>query len=140
MQTSVYLFFDGTCEEALTFYAKTLGAKIGAMLTYKSGPPMDNMPADFGKKIMHANLIVGDTHVMASDAPPGRYNKPQGFDVALGTDSNEDAERIFAALSDGGNVTMPMQETFFAHRFGSVTDRFGIPWMVLHGKETVPGN
>lgn len=131
MQTSVYLFFNGNCEEALNFYAKTFGAKIEAMMTYESGPPMDNMPADWGKKIMHGHLIVGDTHVMASDAPPGRYNKPQGFDVSLSTQTPEEAEHAFAALSQKGNVTMPMAETFFAPRFGSVTDRFGIPWMVI---------
>lgn len=80
---------------------------------------------------MHAHLKVGDTHVMASDAPPGRYSKPQGFDVSLATQTTEEAERAFAALSQKGNVTMPMAETFFARRFGSVTDRFGIPWMVI---------
>jgi PhnB protein len=76
-------------------------------------------------------MTVGDTVLMASDAPDGRYRKPQGFSVSLGVDAPADAERIFAELSEGGSVTMPMEETFFAARFGMLTDRFGTPWMVI---------
>ena len=134
MQTSVYLNFNGECEAALEFYAKTLGGKIEALMRWADMPGAD-VPSEMAQRVMHAHLKVGETDVLAADSPPENYSAPQGFNVTLDVDSDDDAERIFAELGGGGKVTMAMTETFFAHRFGMVTDRFGIPWMVVHGKE-----
>lgn len=133
MQTSTYLNFNGQCEEAFAFYAKTFGGKVEALMRW-ADMPGGNVPQGMEKKIMHAHMKVGASDILASDAPPANYAKPQGFNVTLGVDSDAEAERIFAALGDGGNVTMPMAETFFASRFGMTTDRFGIPWMVIRGR------
>jgi PhnB protein len=100
------------------------------MMSFESSPMADQMPPEARKMIIHASMRVGDTVIMASDAPGDRYRKPQGFSVSLVVDTPADAERIFAALSAGGAVSMPLQQTFFAARFGMLTDKFGIPWMV----------
>jgi len=131
MQTNVYLFFKGNCEEAFKYYAKVTGGTIQAMVTYKGTPGDQHTPAEWQDKIIHASMKIGDTSIMASDAPPGRQSETGGFSISLGVDTPAEAERIFAALSDGGAAGMPMQQTFFAARFGMVTDRFGIPWMVV---------
>ena len=134
MHTDTYLNFNGSCEEAFNFYAKTMGGEIAALMRWSDMPGGGTPPA-MARKVMHAHLKIGPANVLGADAPPERYNKPQGFNVALDTESDSEAERVFAALSDGGTVTMEMQETFFATRFGMVTDRFGIPWMVIRGKQ-----
>lgn len=131
MQTTVHLAFDGQCEEAFRYYEKHLGGKIEMMLRVDESPIAGEFPADRQKKIMHARVRVGDVQIMGADAPPGRYQKPQGFSVSLSVDRPAEAERLFAALADNGNVMMPMQQTFFASRFGMAIDRFGIPWMVV---------
>lgn len=131
MDASTYLNFNGQCEEAFTFYAKCFGGKVEAMMTFEGMPDGSGIPAEWKKKIMHAHLNIGSAAILGSDAPPPHYNKPQGYSVALNADTVENAERIFKDLSEGGTVTMAMSETFFAPRFGQVTDRFGIPWMVL---------
>lgn len=130
MQLVNYLFFDGNCEEAFRYYEKHLGGKIEAMLPHEGTPAEEHVPAEWRKKIMHACLTVGDAMLMASDAPPAHSEKPQGFKVAIQIDDAEEGERIFNALADGGTVVMPYEETFWAKRFGMVTDRFGVPWMV----------
>lgn len=126
-----YLHFNGQCEEAFNFYAKVLGGKIVAMMPYKGTPAEEQTPAERLNKIIHARLMVGDKLLMGSDAPPERFDQPKGFSVTVGVDTSAEAERIFSAFGDGGTVHMPMAETFFAERFGMVTDRFGTPWMVL---------
>ena len=133
MEASTYLNFNGQCEEAFAFYAKTFKGEVTAQLRW-ADMPGGQTPPGMEKKIMHAHLKLATTSILASDSPPERYTRPSGFGVTLDVGSNEEAERVFAALSDGGNVGMPMGETFFAHRFGMVTDRYGIPWMVIHGK------
>ena len=133
MDTNVYLFFDGKCEEAFNFYAQCFGAKIGALARYAMMPGNDPALADWGDKIMHGSIMVGGTAVLGSDAYPGRYDKPQGMRVTLTLDTPAEAERVFKAMSEGGTVTMPIQETFFAKRFGQLTDRFAIPWMIMSG-------
>ena len=130
MQTNSYLFFDGRCEEAFRFYEKVLGAKIEAMLHAEGTPMADKVPPEQRNKIMHARLTVGGTVLMASDCPPDQYQAPRGFSVTLGVDTPGEAERVFNALADGGAVQMPIAETFWAKRFGMLTDRFGIPWMI----------
>ncbi|HVB99632.1 MAG TPA: VOC family protein [Candidatus Dormibacteraeota bacterium] len=130
MQWNPYLYFDGRCEEAFQFYQECLGGKILAMMTHEGTPAAEHVPADWRKKIMHARLALGDQVLMGSDAPPDHYHKPQGFSVALEVQTADEADRIFQALSEGGRVTMPIQETFWAVRFGMLVDRFGTPWMV----------
>jgi PhnB protein len=130
MQFNSYLLFNGDCEEALKTYEKILGGKIDCMLTHEGTPASLQVPPEWQKKILHARITIGNAVLMASDAPPGRYSKPQGFSVNIGLTDIKEAERIFAALSEGAAVNMALGETFWAHRFGMLTDRFGIPWMV----------
>ena len=130
MQLNSYLFFNGQCEAAFKFYEKCLGGKIDAMLTHAGTPAEAQVPANWRDKIMHARLIVGDEVLMGSDAPPEHFQQPQGFSVALGVDDPAEAERIFNALADKGTVRMPIQQTFWAVRFGMLVDRFGVPWMI----------
>jgi PhnB protein len=135
MQSNTYLNFNGNCEEAFKFYEKCFGAKIEASMTHEGSPAEANTPPEWRKKILHARLKIGDTVIMASDSPPGYYSKPQGFSVSLGLDTAKDAERVFKEMSQGGEVRMAMAPSFFAVRFGMVTDRFGIPWIVICEKE-----
>jgi PhnB protein len=134
MQTNIYLHYNGNCEDALKFYEKAAGAKITAMMRHEGSPAEAQTPKEWLQKILHARLEIGNAAIMASDAPPGRYAKPQGFSVSLSTDTPEEAEKIFKALSEGGAVGMPMAESFFAHKFGMLTDKFDVPWMVLYQK------
>ena len=133
MQANVYLMFKGNCEEAFKYYAKVTGGTIEAMLPHKGTPAEGHTPAEWQNKIIHARLKIGNTSIMASDAPPAHQHKETGgFCVCLGVDTPAEAERIFAALCEGaGAPGMPMGPTFFAERFGMVTDRFGTPWMVI---------
>jgi PhnB protein len=130
MQLNSYLFFNGQCEEAFKFYEQCLGGKIEAMLPHEGSPAADHVPAEWRSKILHARMVVGDQVLMASDAPPGHFQAPQGFSVNIGVSDANQAERIFHALAEKGKVTMPIAETFWALRFGMLVDRFGIPWMV----------
>jgi PhnB protein len=131
MQLNPYLVFDGRCEQAFKFYAKVLNGEIAAMIPHEGSPAEAHVPAEWRKKIMHARLTVGDKVLMGSDAPPDRYDGGmKGFSVTLGVDEPKEAERVFNALADKGKVTMPIQETFWAHRFGMLTDQFGTPWMI----------
>ncbi|MCB1502090.1 MAG: VOC family protein [Bauldia sp.] len=130
MKIIAYLFFPGTCAEACRFYEKALGARIVAMMPHAGTPAEPHVPAEWRDKIMHARLAVGDAEIMASDSPPDHQKTPQGFAVSLHVESEAEAERVFKALAEGGTVTMAMAPTFWAKRFGMLTDRFGIPWMV----------
>lgn len=130
MQINPYLVFNGQCEQAFRFYEKVLGGKIEAMFLHAGTPAESFVPPEWRSKIMHARLVVGDQVLMGSDAPPDRFEKPQGFSVSLQIKTPADAERIFHALADNGAVRMPLGPTFWAVRFGMCVDRFGIPWMV----------
>lgn len=131
MDTCTYLTFDGTCETAMGFYAEALGGKVLMMLKYKEAPTGEPVSPAAAERIMHARIeLPGGRLLMASDAPAEHYRTPQGFMVQIGVDRPADAERVFAALAKGGIITMAMAETFWAHRFGMLTDRFGVPWMV----------
>jgi PhnB protein len=130
MQVNAYLNFNGNCEAAFKFYAESLGGNIDAMVPHEGTPAGAHLPAEWRKKILHAAMTVGGTVLMGSDAPDDRYQEPQGFSVSLQTKTPEEAERAFQALSAGGNVRMPIQQTFFAARFGMLVDQFGIPWMI----------
>lgn len=135
MQLNAYLNFDGRCEAAFKFYEKCLGGKIISMSTFGSTPAGEHMPADWGNKIMHAHLTVGDAVLYGSDAPPDRYKRPEGFAVSIQADKPAEADKVFQALAENANVSMPIQETFWAARFGMLTDQFGIPWMVNCDKQ-----
>jgi PhnB protein len=130
MQLNAYLLFNGECEAAFKFYEKSLGGKIEAMMVHTGTPAEQQVPAEWRNKILHARMTVGDAVLMASDAPPGRYEQPKGFSVSIQVKDPAQAERIFKALSEGGTVQMPMEPTFWATRFGMLVDQFGIPWMV----------
>ena len=130
MQLNPYLNFNGQCEEAFRFYEKCLGGTILAMMSHEGSPMEGQVPAEWRNKIMHARMSVGNDLLMGSDSPPSHYQQPQGFSVTVNIAEPADAERVFRALADGGKVHMPLQETFWAKRFGTLVDRFGIPWMV----------
>jgi PhnB protein len=135
MHVSAYLHYDGNCGEAIVFYVQALGAKLERKEIFEGSPAASMAPPDWGRKILHAQLRVGDSEILMSDAPPGRFRPMQGFSLSVIADSAADAERIFAALGQGGTVTMPMAESFFAERFGMLTDKFGVPWMVVRDRE-----
>ena len=130
MELNPHLSFDGQCEAAFKFYEKCLGGKIAFMMTYAESPMAEQAPPGFGSKIMHATFALDGQRFYGGDAPPGQYAKPQGFTVALGIKDPAEADRVFAALAESGVVQMPIQETFWALRFGAVVDQFGTPWMV----------
>jgi PhnB protein len=130
MQLNPYLSFDGQCEAAFKFYETCLGGKLLMMLTFGATPMAAQMPEAFHGKIAHARLAVGDQLLMGSDAAPDCHAEPKGFSVTLGIADPGEAERVFKALAEGGQVRMPLQKTFWAARFGMLTDKFGIPWMV----------
>lgn len=136
MQATPYLFFNGNCAEALDFYHKTVGAHVEGTMTYGASPAAGHVPADLHDKIIHAMFRIGDTVVMASDARPDLWTgAPRGFSLCIRADSAGEAETLFAALSNGGRVDMAMGPTFFAERFGSAADKFGVEWMVIFEKQ-----
>lgn len=135
MKLVSYLNFDGQCETAFKFYEKCFGGKITAIHTFGETPGCEQMPEEAKGQIMHARLEIGDAVLMASDSPSGMYEQPKGIWVSLHPETIAEAERIFAELSEGGNIVMPIGETFWAARFGMVNDRFGIPWMINCEKE-----
>lgn len=130
MKINSHLSFNGQCREAFKFYEQSLGANIGFIMTYGESPMGQQTPAEWRDKVMHARLDIGNQTLMGADAPPDRYERPQGFAVAIHTDQPAEAERIFKQLAEGATVQMPLQETFWAQRFGMLVDRFGIPWML----------
>jgi len=127
LRVNTYLNFPGNCEEAFMAYAKILGGTILAMM--KAEKPEMGGP-DFVGKIMHARMKIGDRLLMGSDALPAHFHTPQGFSVNVDVDTPAEADRIYAALAEGGSQMMPIAETFWARRFGMCVDRFGTPWMV----------
>jgi PhnB protein len=137
MPVEPYLNFDGRCEEAIEFYKKALGAEVVMLLRVSDSPeqPPGGIKPGTENKIMHASLRIGGTNVMASDGYCKGGSKFEGITLSLSVPDNAAADRAFNALSDGGQVHMPLTETFFASRFGMVADRFGVPWMIIHGKQ-----
>jgi PhnB protein len=125
-----YLNFDKQCAEAFRFYQQVLGGEIVHMQTHGDSPMAAHTPPEWHDAVLHARLVVGDAVLMGSDMPPGVEARPHGYAVSIGVTDPAEADRIFAALSEGGRVAMPIQETFWAKRFGMFTDRYGTPWMV----------
>ena len=133
-QVQPYLFFDGRCEEALDFYKSALGAKVEMMMRFKDSPepvPAGMCAPGSENKVMHAAFHIGDTLVMASDGMAGGKPEFKGFSLSVNAANEAEADRMFAALGKGGSVTMPLGKTFFSPRFGMVTDKFGVGWMVI---------
>ena len=130
MKLSPYLNFNGNCRAAFSYYEKHLGGKIQMMMTHAEGPPHPNAPPDWGGAIMHAQILIGGTLLMASDVPPTLQQPIRSVYLHLELGEIDEAERAYAALSDGGEALMPMAETFWARRFGTVRDPFGVLWMV----------
>jgi PhnB protein len=134
MQVQPYLFFDGRCEEAVEFYKSALDAEVTMLMRFKDNPePPDPgmVPPGGGDKVMHTSFRIGDSTIMASDGRCQGQPSFQGFSLSLTARDDAEAERLFAALADGGQVQMPLAKTFFSSRFGMVADRFGVPWMVV---------
>ena len=134
MKIEPYLFFDGRCEEALAFYKSAIGAETTMLMRYNQSPdptPPGMLPPGSENKVMHASMKIGDAMVMASDGSCGGKPAFEGFSLTYNAKDEAEADRVFAALSQGGQVTMPLGKTFFARRFGMAVDRFGISWMVI---------
>lgn len=129
MKVTPYLNFNGKCEEAFKTYERVLGGKVAGMFYFGDSPMAEKYP-DLAKKVMHARLDIGDQILLGSDVPPEYLQNAQGFAVCLEADDIDSAERIFQQLSEGGDVKMPIQETFWAKRYGHCIDRFGTPWMI----------
>ncbi len=132
MQINAYLNFPGTCEEAFTFYQQVLGGKIDGLFRHAGTPMEAHVPPEWAQKIMHIRLVAGDSELMGSDTPPGMGagGAAKRFCMSIGLTDTEEAKRIFAALTEGGSVQMPIGPTFWAAMFGMGVDRYGIPWMV----------
>jgi PhnB protein len=132
MQLQPYLFFDGRCDEAIEFYKKALGAKVDMLMRWKDSPDKSMATPANANKVMHSTIRIGETTMMASDGRNTGNPNFQGF--ALTINAKDEADRLFAALGDGGKVTMPMSKTFFSPRFGMLADKFGVGWMILVAK------
>lgn len=130
MQLYAHLIFDGHCEAAFKYYEEHLRGRISLMMTYDQMPSEVGAPPEWRKKIGHATFALGDWILSGSDALPGGYRKPQGFGLQFNLSDLGEAERIFKALAEDGSVEIPLQETFWAFRFGALVDQFGIPWMI----------
>jgi PhnB protein len=137
MTLQPYLFFDGRCEEAFEFYRDALGAEAVMMLRFKDSPeppPPGMVPPGAENNIMHMQFRIGDQVVLASDGRCQGHPNFEGFALTLSVASEAEADKVFAALGDGGKVQMPLAKTFFSPRFGRVADRFGVSWMILVGQ------
>ena len=131
MKINPYLIFNGDCKAAFTFYAESLNGNIEAMLTFGETPAREHVPADLHNLIIHTRLTVGDQAIMGSDTTPDRpTDDMSGCSISLNVDSIAEAERMFSALSEDGTVQMPLEQTFWAARFGMLVDRFGVSWMI----------
>ncbi len=128
-----YLFFNGSCEQAVEFYRKALGAEVEMMMRFKDSPEPHQpgmVPPGFENKIMHTSFRIGETTVMASDGCSAEKANFEGFSLSLSIPNEAEADRVFAALAEGGQVRMPLTKTFWSPRFGMVADRFGVGWMI----------
>jgi PhnB protein len=130
MKLNPYLAFNGNCAEAFKFYETALGGKVLVQMTYGESPMAGQSPPEMKDRIMHVSMQVGDTVLMGGDAPPQMYKAAQGITISINVDDPAEADKAFNALAAGGTIGMPIQETFWAKRFGMVTDKFGTPWMV----------
>lgn len=136
MKVQPYLFFEGRCEEAIDFYRGALGAEVTALMRFKDSPdplPPGMVPPGAEGKVMHAEFRIGDAALMASDGRCSGQARFGGVSLSVSVPDGGTADRVFAALAEGGQVQMPLGETFFSPRFGIVADRFGVSWMIIVG-------
>jgi len=132
MKLHTYLNYGGNCEQAFRFYEQHLGGKITMMMTHGQQPNAKDVPRGWTDAILHARMNIGETELFGADVPPERFQPMRSAYLSLTVSSTEEAERIYALLSDGGQIFMPIQETFFAFRFAMLRDKFGTSWMILH--------
>jgi PhnB protein len=132
MKLYTYLNYGGNCRQAFEFYVEHLGARISELTTHGELPDASNVPQDWRNAVLHARMEIGETMLLGADVPPERFQPMRSAYLTLIVDSSDEAERIYALLKDGGQIFMPMEETFFAHRFAMLRDRFGTSWMLLH--------
>ena len=130
MKMSPYLSFNGQCETAFKFYEKCLGGEIGTLMPYKGSPMANEVPTEWGSKVKHGEFKMGNYVLMGSDCMPGKYEPAKGTYLMVSIDNPDEAEKAFNALAEGGTVTMPIEKTFWAAKFGMLIDQFGIPWMI----------
>jgi PhnB protein len=140
MKLNTYLNFGGNCEAAFRFYEQHLGGKITMMMTHEQQPNPQNVPSGWKNAILHARINIGETVLMGADIPPDRFQPMRSAYLSLMVDSIAEAEKIYVLLSDGGEVFMPMEETFFALRFAMLRDKFGTSWMILNERPRPQGN
>jgi len=133
-----YLNYGGNCAQAFRFYEEHLGGKITMLVTHGQQPNPESVPPGWKDAVLHARIAIGETEIFGADVPPERFQPMRSAYLTLLLGSNEEAERIYALLSAGGQIFMPMEETFFAHRFAMLRDRFGTSWMLLHERSTDP--
>jgi PhnB protein len=138
MKLDIYLNYGGNCERAFRFYEQHLGGKITLMMTHGEQPNPATVPDNWKNAILHARIEIGKTVLMGADMPPDRFQPMRSAYLTLTVASAEEAERLYALLSDGGQVFMKMEETFFASRFAMLRDRFGTSWMLLHERQAAP--
>jgi PhnB protein len=136
MTCNTYINFAGTCAEAIRYYEQHLGAKVVMMMTHAEVPGTGRVDPGWKNKVLHGRIVIGDTELMTADIPNAEPMRSAYLTLRFNND--EGAEQVYAALCDGGQALMPMQETFFASRFGQVRDRFGINWMILHERAMSP--
>lgn len=132
MQLHTYLNYGGNCEQAFRFYEEHLGGKITMLMRHGEQPDVSQVPPGWGQAVLHARMHIAGTELLGADIPPDRFQPIRSAYLSLTLDSVEEAERVHALLADGGQIFMPMAETFFAHRFSMLRDRFGTSWMILH--------
>jgi PhnB protein len=132
MKLHTYLNYGGNCAQAFRFYEKHLGGKVSMMMTQGEQPNAKDVPPDQKDAILYARMSIGETDLMGSDVPSERFQPMRSVYLCLSVNTTDEAARIFALLSDGGETFMPMQETFFAHRFAMLRDKFGTSWMIIH--------
>jgi PhnB protein len=132
MKLNTYLNYGGNCKEAFQFYEKHLGGKITMMMTHGEQPNAADVPPDWKNAILHARMTLGGTDLLVADIPPDRFQPMRSAYLSLALDSIEEAERVYKLLSDGGEIFMPMEETFFAFRFAMLRDKFGTSWLLLN--------
>ena len=132
MQLYTYLNYGGNCRQAFEFYERHLGGKITMLSTHAEQPGVKDIADDWKDAVLHARIEIGGTTIFGADVPPDRFQPMRSAYLSLLLDSNEEAERIYALLAEGGQIFMKMEETFFAQRFAMLRDRFGTSWMLLH--------
>jgi len=134
MKLETYLNYGGNCRQAFEFYAEHLGGRIEMLMTHGEMPGPNGVPPERRNDVLHARMEIGGATLLAADVQPERFQPMRSAYLSLSLDSNEEAERIYALLSEGGQIFMKMEETFFAHRFAMLRDRFGTSWMLMHNR------